>query len=235
MGVSVVILTIFIVVTIRVFWMMSNLTRRSPKRHVPLHVPSSIYRPMVVVASRKLNRSLMILVPISAKCSAKRNRTRKLLSMPVSPRSKKNVSRVVIRSVTLTCYRPDGICMPWIHHRFLHKLLSRLPNKLRKKLKQEAPDGEYPESIAFTLWGTDNIKTYGESLAQVLSLVGVRPVADSLGRVNKVELIPLEKLGRPRIDVVVSCPGVFRDLFINQMNLMDRGIKMAAEADEPSD
>jgi magnesium chelatase subunit H len=104
--------------------------------------------------------------------------------------------------------------------------------KLLEKLAQEN-DGQFPESIAFTLWGTDNIKTYGESLAQVLSLVGVRPVADSLGRVNKVELIPLEKLGRPRIDVVVSCSGVFRDLFINQMNLMDRGIKMAAEADEP--
>lgn len=106
--------------------------------------------------------------------------------------------------------------------------------KLLEKLQQEN-GGVYPESIAFTLWGTDNIKTYGESLAQVLSLVGVRPVSDSLGRVNKVELIPLEELGRPRIDVVVSCSGVFRDLFINQMNLMDRGIKMAAEADEPLD
>lgn len=104
--------------------------------------------------------------------------------------------------------------------------------KLLEKLSDDN-DGAYPESIAFTLWGTDNIKTYGESLAQVLALVGVRPVSDSLGRVNKVELIPLEKLGRPRIDVVVSCSGVFRDLFINQMNLMDRGIKMAAEADEP--
>eukprot|EP00594_Rhizosolenia_setigera_P002420 CAMPEP_0178941794 /NCGR_PEP_ID=MMETSP0789-20121207/1615_1 /TAXON_ID=3005 /ORGANISM="Rhizosolenia setigera, Strain CCMP 1694" /LENGTH=1369 /DNA_ID=CAMNT_0020621089 /DNA_START=436 /DNA_END=4545 /DNA_ORIENTATION=- len=103
--------------------------------------------------------------------------------------------------------------------------------KLLEKLEEQ--NGEYPESIAFTLWGTDNIKTYGESLAQVLALVGVRPVADSLGRVNKVELIPLEELGRPRVDVVVSCSGVFRDLFINQMNLMDRGIKMAAEADEP--
>jgi len=106
--------------------------------------------------------------------------------------------------------------------------------KLLEKLQAEN-GGDYPESIAFTLWGTDNIKTYGESLAQVLALVGVRPVADSLGRVNKVELIPLEELGRPRIDVVVSCSGVFRDLFINQMNLMDRGIKMAAEADEPLD
>jgi len=105
-------------------------------------------------------------------------------------------------------------------------VVDRLLDSLAKK-------GEYPESIAFTLWGTDNIKTYGESLAQVLALVGCRPVPDSLGRVNKVELIPLEELGRPRIDVVCNCSGVFRDLFINQMNLLDRGIKLAAEADEP--
>merc|ERR1712147_389555 len=93
----------------------------------------------------------------------------------------------------------------------------------------EKDNGELPESVAFTLWGTDNIKTYGESLAQVLGLVGVRPVPDALGRVNKLELIPLEELGRPRIDVVVSCSGVFRDLFINQMNLLDRAVKLAAE------
>jgi len=104
-------------------------------------------------------------------------------------------------------------------------------DRLLDRLKQD--NGEYPESVAFTLWGTDNIKTYGESLAQVLILVGVRPVPDALGRVNKLELIPLEELGRPRIDVVVSCSGVFRDLFINQMALLDRGVKMAAEADEP--
>ncbi|QKD81262.1 magnesium chelatase subunit H [Thermoleptolyngbya sichuanensis A183] len=99
--------------------------------------------------------------------------------------------------------------------------------------RQKAETGTYPETIAFVLWGTDNIKTYGESLAQVMLLVGVRPVPDALGRVNKLELIPLEELGRPRIDVVVNCSGVFRDLFINQMNLLDRAIKMAAEADEP--
>jgi magnesium chelatase subunit H len=93
--------------------------------------------------------------------------------------------------------------------------------------------GKYPETIACVLWGTDNIKTYGESLAQIMWMVGVRPVPDALGRVNKLELIPLEELGRPRIDVVVNCSGVFRDLFINQMNLLDQGVKMAAEADEP--
>ncbi|MDJ0736472.1 MAG: magnesium chelatase subunit H [Nostocaceae cyanobacterium] len=93
--------------------------------------------------------------------------------------------------------------------------------------------GNYPETIASVLWGTDNIKTYGESLAQIMWMVGVRPVPDALGRVNKLELIPLEELGRPRIDVVINCSGVFRDLFINQMNLLDQGVKMAAEADEP--
>jgi magnesium chelatase subunit H len=94
-------------------------------------------------------------------------------------------------------------------------------------------DGAYPETIACVLWGTDNIKTYGESLAQIMWMVGARPVPDALGRVNKLELIPLEELGRPRIDVVVNCSGVFRDLFINQMNLLDQAVKMAAEADEP--
>jgi magnesium chelatase subunit H len=94
-------------------------------------------------------------------------------------------------------------------------------------------NGNWPETIACVLWGTDNIKTYGESLAQIMWMVGVRPVPDALGRVNKLELIPLEELGRPRIDVVINCSGVFRDLFINQMNLLDQAVKMAAEADEP--
>merc|ERR1719387_244317 len=110
---------------------------------------------------------------------------------------------------------------------------NRVVEKLLERLEKDSETGEYPESIAFTLWGTDNIKTYGESLAQVLALVGVRPVMDSLGRVNKVEVIPLEELGRPRIDVVCNCSGVFRDLFLGQMTLLDKGIKAAAEMDEP--
>lgn len=93
--------------------------------------------------------------------------------------------------------------------------------------------GKYPETIACVLWGTDNIKTYGESLAQIMWMVGVKPVPDALGRVNKLELIPLAELGRPRIDVVVNCSGVFRDLFVNQMNLLDQAVKLAAESDEP--
>ncbi len=106
-------------------------------------------------------------------------------------------------------------------------------DKLIERQKEE--QGDWPDTIACVLWGTDNIKTYGESLAQILWFIGVRPKPDSVGRVNKLELIPLEELGRPRIDVVVNCSGVFRDLFINQMALIDQGVKMAAEADEPID
>jgi magnesium chelatase subunit H len=73
-------------------------------------------------------------------------------------------------------------------------------DRLLERMKIDT--GAYPESIAFTLWGTDNIKTYGESLAQVLMLLGVRPVPDSLGRVNKLELIPLEELGESYIFAV---------------------------------
>jgi len=104
-------------------------------------------------------------------------------------------------------------------------------DKLIEKQKEE--QGTWPETIACVLWGTDNIKTYGESLAQILWFVGVKPKPDSVGRINKLELIPLEELGRPRIDVVVNCSGVFRDLFINQMALIDQAVKLAAEADEP--
>jgi magnesium chelatase subunit H len=80
--------------------------------------------------------------------------------------------------------------------------------------------GKYPETVALVLWGTDNIKTYGESLAQVLWMIGVNPIADNLGRVNRVEPVSLEELGRPRVDVVVNCSGVFRDLFINQVSVI---------------
>lgn len=101
--------------------------------------------------------------------------------------------------------------------------------------QQTAEDGKLPETISVMMWGSDCLKTSGESIAEVYWLIGAKPLPDPLGRVNKVELIPLEELGRPRVDVVVNCSGVFRDLFINQMALMDKAIKMAAEADESSE
>lgn len=104
---------------------------------------------------------------------------------------------------------------------------------VEKLLEQhQIADGKFPETISVMMWGSDCLKTSGESIAEIYWLIGVKPIPDALGRVNKLELIPLEELGRPRIDVVVNCSGVFRDLFINQMALMDKAVKLAAEADE---
>jgi magnesium chelatase subunit H len=96
-----------------------------------------------------------------------------------------------------------------------------------------ADTGAFPRSIGLVLWGTDNLKTDGEAIAQVLCLLGTRPLADDLGRLHDVELIPLASLGRPRIDVVVTASGIFRDIFANHLSLLDRAFQLAATAEEP--
>jgi magnesium chelatase subunit H len=90
-----------------------------------------------------------------------------------------------------------------------------------------------PETVALVLWGTDNMKTEGGPVAQVLAFMGARPRMDALGRLAGAELIPLEELGRPRVDVVVSLSGIFRDLLPLQVRLLAEAAQLAAAADEP--
>jgi len=92
-----------------------------------------------------------------------------------------------------------------------------------------------PESVAMVLWGTENLKTEGASIAQALALPGARPRSDSYGRLAGAELIPLEELGRPRIDVVMTLSGIFRDLFPLQTRLLAEAAFLAASADEPAE
>ncbi|MBL6955642.1 MAG: magnesium chelatase subunit H [Chlorobium phaeobacteroides] len=93
--------------------------------------------------------------------------------------------------------------------------------------------GCLPESIAIVLWGTDNLKSDGEGIAQALALIGARPKTDELGKVSDVELIPYDELGRARIDVVITVSGIFRDLLSHQISLLDKAVRLAAAADEP--
>jgi len=93
--------------------------------------------------------------------------------------------------------------------------------------------GRYPRAMALVLWGLDNIKTQGEGVAQALWLLGVRPVRDSLNRATEIEVIPLEELNRPRIDVVMTVSGIFRDLFTPTMGLLDKAVRRVALLDEP--
>jgi magnesium chelatase subunit H len=95
--------------------------------------------------------------------------------------------------------------------------------------------GRYPKAMALVLWGLDNIKTQGEGVAQALHLLGVRPVRDALNRVTEIEVIPLDALKRPRIDIVMTVSGIFRDLFAPTMMLLDKAVRRVAELDEPFD
>jgi magnesium chelatase subunit H len=83
------------------------------------------------------------------------------------------------------------------------------------------------------LWGTDNLKTEGSPMAQALALMGVLPRFDSYGRLAGATLTPLEQLGRPRIDVVITLSGIFRDLLPMQIKLLAEASFLAASADEP--
>mgnify|MGYP000591829314 FL=1 len=90
-----------------------------------------------------------------------------------------------------------------------------------------------PRTVALVLWGSDNIKSDGAPLAQALALIGAKPRFDSFGRLSGADLIPLEELGRPRIDVVMTLSGIFRDLLPLQTRMLAEAAKKAAEADEP--
>jgi magnesium chelatase subunit H len=103
-----------------------------------------------------------------------------------------------------------------------------------KLLERHAQDGHgLPETVALVLWGTDNLKSEGAPLAQALALMGAAPRFDGYGRLAGAMLIPLEQLGRPRIDVVMTLSGIFRDLLPLQIRMLAEAAFMAASADEP--
>ena len=101
-------------------------------------------------------------------------------------------------------------------------------------LARHAAEGNaLPETVAFVLWGTDNLKSEGGPIAQCLALVGAVPRFDGFGRLAGASLIPLPELGRPRIDVMVTLSGIFRDLLPLQTKLLAEASWLAASADEP--
>jgi magnesium chelatase subunit H len=101
-------------------------------------------------------------------------------------------------------------------------------------LARHAQDGcAFPETVAMVLWGTDNLKTEGGPIAQALWLMGAAPRFDSYGRLSGARLLPLAELARPRVDVVLTLSGIFRDLLPLQTKLLAEAALMAASADEP--
>jgi cobaltochelatase CobN len=102
---------------------------------------------------------------------------------------------------------------------------------LERYLKEE---GKYPESVGIVIWATDTMKTKGDDIAEILYLLGVKPVWErSSGRVVGIEVLPLNELKRPRIDVTMRISGMFRDSFPVVVNLLDVAVELVAGLNEP--
>ncbi|MEB3272526.1 MAG: magnesium chelatase subunit H [Prochlorothrix sp.] len=106
----------------------------------------------------------------------------------------------------------------------------------RKIIAQHQQEhGSYPETVAVMLWGLDTIKTKGESIGILLELVGAEPVKEGTGRIVRYDLKPLAEVGHPRIDVLGNLSGIFRDSFVNVIELLDDLFQRAAAAPEELD
>ena len=99
-----------------------------------------------------------------------------------------------------------------------------------------ADTGEYPRSVGLSVWGTSAMRTSGDDIAEVLALLGVRPVWDEASRrVSALEPIPPTELNRPRIDVTVRISGFFRDAFPHVVTMLDDAVILVAGLDEPAE
>lgn len=95
--------------------------------------------------------------------------------------------------------------------------------------------GEYPKAMALSAWGTANMRTGGDDIAQALALMGARPCWDwTSGRVTGFEVIPVAELGRPRVDVTFRVSGFFRDAFPEQIDLIDSAARAVMALEEPA-
>ncbi len=105
---------------------------------------------------------------------------------------------------------------------------------LVERYRQE--EGEWPTSLALSAWGTSNMRTGGDDIAQALALLGVQPTWEPVSRrVTGFEMMPLEVLDRPRVDVTLRVSGFFRDAFPSQMDLVDSAVRAVAALDEPAE
>jgi cobaltochelatase CobN len=97
-------------------------------------------------------------------------------------------------------------------------------------------EGEWPRSIALSCWGTANMRTGGDDIAQAMALIGAKPTWEPVsGRVTGFQIMRLEELLRPRIDVTLRVSGLFRDAFPTQIDLFDTAVRTIAALDEPDD
>ena len=106
----------------------------------------------------------------------------------------------------------------------------RLAEETLMRYRQQ--HGNYPQKVSYTFWAGEFINSQGATIAQALWMLGVEPVRDSQGRISDIRLVPSDKLGRPRINVVVQVSGQLRDIASSRLKLITEAVKMASAADE---
>ncbi|NYF80052.1 cobaltochelatase subunit CobN [Granulicella arctica] len=95
-------------------------------------------------------------------------------------------------------------------------------------------ENEFPEMMGLSVWGTSLMRTHGDDVAEAFALLGVEPVWNAQSRrLEGVSIVPLEQLGRPRIDVTLRISGFFRDAFPHLIEMFDQAVSLVVELDEP--
>lgn len=94
-------------------------------------------------------------------------------------------------------------------------------------------NGEYPQRVGIVLWGFETMKTGGDTIATILALLGIRIKHQHGAWFKNLEVIPLEELGRPRIDVTITICGIFRDTLATHIDWINRAVRMVAHLNEP--
>ncbi len=113
-----------------------------------------------------------------------------------------------------------------------YDLGKRMADQLLIQFENKHGKGAYPKKVAFVLWSSEITHTQGVTEAEIMSLIGVKPVWNSKGQVMDVALIPSPQLGRARIDVLMTTSGTYRDHFAGNMKMLDKAVKLAAKSPE---
>jgi cobaltochelatase CobN len=149
--------------------------------------------------------------------------------VPAGPSGSPTRGRVDVLPTGRNFYSVDPKSLP---AELSYEVGSRLATSVLER--HVADDGVYPETIGIVVWGTAAMRTHGDDIGEILALLGVRPRWNQeTRRVTGLDVIGLEDLGRPRIDVTIRISGFFRDAFPNLIALMDEAVRIVAALDEP--
>ncbi|MDP8971570.1 MAG: cobaltochelatase subunit CobN, partial [Actinomycetota bacterium] len=151
--------------------------------------------------------------------------------VPAGPSGSPTRGRVDVLPTGKNFYSVDPKALP---SELSWQVGQRLADDLVRRYRRE--EGRWPRSVGIVVWGTSAMRTHGDDIAEILALMGVRPVwQPETRRVTGLQLVGVDELGRPRVDVTVRISGFFRDAFPHLVGLIDDAVALVADLDEPAE